>query len=244
MSVAVVTTFSPKGYEVYGRRFIESFALGWPEDVKLYVFHEGDKPKDASERAAWFSLDDDMDRKRFMERHEDIEDRPGDYRFRVVRYSHKVWAQTSAPRDAQHLVWLDADCETLNHVTADLLGACLPPAGLTAAYLARPYARHTETGFISYNMNACGSDFLDEFRRMYTSGDVVTLPEWHDCMVFDFVRRRFERAGHRFHNLCPDAVGLNVFEQSPLAKFIRHNKGPARKQKEYGDPMLSMEETA
>jgi len=242
MSVAVVTTFSPKGYEVYGRRFIDTFSAGWPDDVRLYVYFEGEKPKDASERATWISLDEDMDRKRFMEKYEDIEDKPGDYRFRVVRYSHKVWAQTAAPRDTQYLCWLDADCETQNHVTGELLAACLPELGKLASFLDRPYARHTETGFIAYNMNACASDFLDEFRRMYVSGDVVTLPEWHDCAVFDHVRRKFQRAGHRFHNLCPGAMGLNVFEQSPLAKFIRHNKGPARKQKEYGDPMLSMEE--
>jgi hypothetical protein len=27
-------------------------------------------------------------------------------------------------------------------------------------------------------------------------------------MAFDFVTRRFERAGYRFKNLCPDAKGL------------------------------------
>lgn len=240
--IGVVTTFSEKGYRVYGKRMIASFDLYWPKDVKLYVYYEGAKPQDASERAQWFSLDEDQDRARFMLNHKDIEERPGDYRFRVVRYSHKVWAQTSAPRD-RYLIWLDGDTETQNKVTDDLLKQVLPPDGKVAAYLARPYHRHTETGFISYNMNSCAGDFLDEFRRLYTSGDITTLPEWHDCAGFDFVRRRFERAGHRFHNLCPGAYGLNVFEQSPLAKFVRHNKGPARKDQEYGDPMLSMEET-
>jgi hypothetical protein len=41
-SVAVVTTFSPRGYEVYGRRFIETFAKYWPDGpVRLFVYYEG-----------------------------------------------------------------------------------------------------------------------------------------------------------------------------------------------------------
>lgn len=240
--ISVVTTFSPKGYKVYGRKMLESFAECWPADVKLYAFYEGEKPEDASDRATWLSLDDDADRTRFMSTHTDKEETVGDYRFRVVRYSHKVWAQTGAPRDGRYLVWIDADCVFNNAVSPDLLKEILPPEGKAASYLGRPYHRHTETGFIAYDLNAGGAEMLDEMRRMYTSGDVCNLSEWHDCMVFDYVRRKMERAGYRFHNLCPDAHGLNVFEQSPLAKIVRHNKGPERKERAYGDPMLSMEE--
>ncbi len=232
--ISVVTTFSPKGYEVYGRKMIEAFAEHWPEDIKLYAFHEGDKPKGASERAIWVSLDSDKDRETFIREHADKDQRE-DYRFRPVRYSHKVFAQTAAPRDG-YSIWLDGDTITQNKVTDDILTDILPPEGKIASYLGRPYYRHSETGMIGYGPIA--SPFLAEMRRVYTSGEVFKLPEWHDCAVFDHVRRKFERLGHRFHNLCPNAYGLNVFEQSPLAKVIRHNKGPDRKVRAYGDPML------
>jgi len=235
MTVNVVTTFSQKGYEVYGRKMIQSFADCWPQDVKLFAFYEGDKPDDASSRATWVSLDADKDRETFIRENEDRGDTPEDYRFRVIRYSHKVWAQTAAPRHGK-LIWLDADTVTVNPVTSDILAQILPPDDKMAAYLARPYHRHTETGFISYNTNA--GPLLDEMRRIYVSNEVFKLPEWHDCAVFDHARVKFERKGFRFHNLCPTAMGLNVFEQSPLASIIRHNKGPDRKHRAYGDAML------
>lgn len=230
--ISVVTSFSPKGYEVYGRVMIESFARFWPEDVKLYVFHEGDKPADASERAIWRSLDDDPDRTAFMATHKD---EGTDYRFRVCRYSNKVWAMTAAPW-SQYMIWLDGDTETVNPVTPDALWRLLPPDGKIASYLARPYFRHTETGFLAFGPTA--GYFLAEMRRIYTSDEVMKLPEWHDCAVFDHARVKFERTGNRFHNLCPTAMGLDVFEQSPLAAIVKHHKGPKAKAKVYGNSML------
>lgn len=235
MKLSVVTTFSPKGYEVYGRKMVESFADFWPTNVPLYAYYEGEKPMDAHDRATWVSLDADTDRTAFLKKYQDKGDDPFDYRFRVARYSHKIWAYTSAPYD-EFLIWLDADTETVNLVLRDVLEKVLPQPGKIASYLGRPYHVHTETGFIGFGPEA--KMFLGEIRRMYTSGDVVKLPQWHDCMVFDDVRRRYERVGLRFRNICPEAYGLNVFEQSPLSTIIRHNKGPDRKEREYGNSML------
>jgi hypothetical protein len=229
MKVSVVTTFSPEGYEVYGRRMIESFKH-WPDDVELYAFYEGEKPADASARAIWKPLDADMDRAVFIRIYGGKDD-PHDYRFRPVRYSNKVWAYTSMPDDG-HLIWLDADTETVREVTTDILKEWLPPDGCTASYLARPYYRHTETGFIGF---APGQKaFLKEIRRLYTSGELLFLPEWHDCAAFDRARKTFERKGFAFYNLCPGANTLEVFEHSPLAGIIEHNKGPRGKATAYG----------
>lgn len=229
MKVSVVTTFSPEGYELYGRRMIESFKY-WPDDVKLYAFYEGEKPQDANERAIWKSLDADMDRALFIKMYGGKDD-PFDYRFRPVRYSNKVWAYTSLPND-DYLIWLDADTETVAKVTPEIMDELLPSGGEVASYLARPYYRHTETGFIGF---APGQQaFLKEIRRLYTSGELLFLPEWHDCAAFDRARKTFERKGFAFHNLCPDATTLDVFEHSPLAGVIEHNKGPRSKATAYG----------
>ena len=66
MSVAVVTSFSPSGYDLYGKRMLDTFEKFWPHDVKLYVYYEGNKPEDATPRAEWISLDADQDRAAFM----------------------------------------------------------------------------------------------------------------------------------------------------------------------------------
>jgi len=229
MKVSVVTTFSPKGYEVYGRRMIESFKH-WPEDVELYAFYEGEKPSDASSRAIWKPLEADQDREEFIVAYGG-RDSLHDYRFRPVRYSNKVWAYTSMPNDGA-LIWLDADTVTVRDIDHDTIAKLLPPEGRVASYLARPYYNHSETGFIGFAPGQ--QEFLKEIRRIYTSGELFYLAEWHDCAAFDRAVAKFKRKGFEFHNLCPDARTLEVFEESPLADLILHNKGPKGKVAAYG----------
>jgi hypothetical protein len=236
MTYAVVTTFSQQGYEVYGRHFIETFTEFWPADVPLYVFYEGEKPADASERPVWIPLDMDKDREVFMSRHKDED--PSDYRKCPVRFCHKVYAMTGAPRHTDHLIFLDSDCETFAAITDDVLRKMCGDAGQIGSFLARPYARHSETGFLSFRKNNCGYEFLAEFRRFYNSGELFNLSELHDSMAFDYLRRKFERAGHRFKNICPGARGLSVFEQSHLKDHIKHFKGAGRKERKYGHHMI------
>lgn len=236
MSFAVVTTFSPKGYDVYGQHFIETFARFWPTDVRLHVFYEGELPPDADDRAEWHCLDDDKDRARFMAEHKDTD--PKDYRKCPVRFCHKVFAMSGAPRNTDNIIFLDSDCETFAPVTHDLLHSCCADPGQAGSFLGRPYSRHSETGFLSFRINGGGDDFLDEFRRFYNMGEPLTLPEQHDSMAFDVLRRRFERAGYRFKNICPQASGLTVFPQSPLGYFVRHHKGAFRKERAYGEHMI------
>ena len=44
----VVTSFKVDAWEVYAKRFLESFVKYWPKAVTLYVYyHDGELPKDA-----------------------------------------------------------------------------------------------------------------------------------------------------------------------------------------------------
>ena len=44
-SLAVITTFPPNRWTAYAKRMIESHVQYWPDDVTLYAYHEGNKPK-------------------------------------------------------------------------------------------------------------------------------------------------------------------------------------------------------
>ncbi len=231
MKIAVVTSFSQRGYEVYGRRMIETFDKYWPADIPLYVYYEGDKPEDASERATWMPLDDDEDRARFMAKHRD---HPIDYRRQPVKFCHKVFAVTAAPRDADWLIWLDGDVDTVAPVTHEFLAKVLSDG--VAVYMGRDWWIHTEAGFIAYRLNEHGRAFLDDLRSYYTLGTVLTLPQWHDCMAFDHLRRTYERAGHEFRDLGANyhGPGLDVMPHTALGAVMRHYKGPKQKRLAYG----------
>lgn len=230
----LVTTFSPRGYEVYGRRFIETFDKYWPASVRLMVYYEGVKPpEDASECAQWRALDSDVDRHKFMARFQDPVDPVWDYTKGIVKYSHKVWAMTNAPRHFERLFFLDGDTETIAPVTDEyLLSLC--PADCIVSYLGRK-RRHSETGFLCFNTRHHGGEqFLRDFRLVYKKGDIAKLPALHDCAAFDFMREQYQEAGFKFYNLCPDAPDLEAFDYSPLKQCFTHNKGPGGKSKAYG----------
>jgi hypothetical protein len=230
--IACVTTFSEAGYEVYGRTMLETFDQFWPEDIDLYVYYEGEKPKDASERAIWYPLDQDRDRRRFMAIHTDD---PINYRRQPIKFCHKVFAVTSVPRQGiDWLIWLDGDIVTTAPVTHEFLSSIMPD--VTATYLGRRWWAHTEAGFLAYNLNKGGALLLDDMRRMYTSNQVMTLFQQHDCAVFDYCRQSFEHQGAKFLDLGEGFKGpsLDVMSYSVLKDVLRHNKGLARKLKAYG----------
>lgn len=232
-NIAAVTTFSPRGYEVYGRRFIETFNQFWPDGpVRLFVYYEGEKPSDAVPWADWRSLDQDVDRTKFMTRYQDPTGPIWDYTKGIVKYSHKVWSMTSVPRHFNRIFFLDGDTETIAPVTVDYLESLLP-AGYVASYLGRK-RRHSETGFLAFNTREKGDEFLRDLRLVYKKGDIAKLPAQHDCAAFDFMREMYEEAGYRFNNLSPDCVGLEAFDNSPLKQCFRHNKGPGGKHQAYG----------
>jgi hypothetical protein len=234
-SIAVVTTFSPKGYQVYGKTMLRTFDRHWPEEVGLVVYYEGDDAYDDS-LGRWRSLDDDLDRRRFMSRHTD---HMTDYRRMPVKFSHKVWAITdSAKCDSYNydwLIWLDADVETFSDISMEFLRSILPD-GVIASYLGRNWFRYTESGFLAYRTSETGLAFLEDMRRHYVEDKVMSYEEQHDCYVFDDLRRKYEAMGHSFHDLGRQHRGpsLEVMAYSPLAPFMRHHKGVTRKVKAYG----------
>jgi len=236
-SITVVTTFSRKGYEVYGQRMLDSFNKFWPKDIPLYVYYEGDEEytDDEEELLKWYwtPLDDDEDRAAFMARHTD---HPVDYRRQPIKFCHKVFAVTAAPRETDFLIWLDGDIETKAPVTHAFLDSVLPD-DCVATYMGREWWQHTESGFVAYNCaTKSGREFLDDMRLWYTHDAVIDLPQQHDCMVFDGLRKIYEQRGHKFNDLGKDyrGEGLAVMPHTPLGTVMKHNKGNKQKREAYG----------
>ena len=232
-SIAVVTTFSRKGYEVYGRRMLYSFYEHWPANIQLYVYYEGKRPYSPLPMVTWKPLDADKDRAAFMARHTD---HPVDYRKQPVKFSHKVFAVTAAPRETDWLIWLDGDVETTAPVTHEFLDGILPD-DCVATYMGREWWQHTEAGFVAYHCGTKpGSELLDDMRLWYTRDAVIDLTQQHDCMVFDGLRKIYEQRGHKFNDLGKDyrGEGLAVMPHTPLGTVMKHNKGMKKKREAYG----------
>jgi hypothetical protein len=161
-----------------------------------------------------------------------------DHRFDAMRFSFKSFALKKcieAGLTTNLFAWLDADVVCHHPFSPEKLKAVFPAPDELATYLGRqsypqpiPY---TECGFVGYNgQNPATFEFLKQTESFYTEGNLFFLSEWHDCLVFDYLRGKFEEKGEKFRNLMAEKPDLeDPFMSSDLSHYFDHLKGPDRK---------------
>lgn len=246
----VVTSFGNDGFFTYGKRFIETFFEFWPCSVQLVVYHEGlpgeQQPRppecpngctrDVVYRNLLLHAKECRD---FLARHasdewtkgtappkgrlnEWVRKAPYNFRFDAYKFARKVFAARDAAErmgGVGRLIWLDADVYTYRKVHPMFFDWALP-RGVTHTFLGRDNY-HSECGFVAYRLPDMLA-FIREFARLYSSGDVFDLQEWHDSWVFDWLRLSMAVPGAR--DISNTRRG-NVWEHSELAKTMTHLKG-------------------
>jgi hypothetical protein len=229
-----VTTFSPAGYALYGRRFVESFLAYWT--IPLVAYYETERPDVSDSRVILRDLDLDDDRATFLERYDrpEFRGRPDDYATQAIRFSHKVFAFTADIPSSGWRIWIDADVETFAPVTSEVLRT-ICPAHCALSYLGRQNGQHSETGFVACRPeDASVRSMLDELRRTYTSGALFHLDprQRHDGALFDLARRLVPPETQC--NLSADIGETHVWPHTALGTVMHHSKGQARKNATYG----------
>lgn len=239
LSVAVITTFGNQHYEPYAEQMLRSFVTYWPPEIPIMVklddgsLHEKiDKvlrPTDGLQSGM------EPDHEAFVERHKGKDDQQN-YRKQAVRFCHKVFALKYAldaivkskadkmPDTPRHLIWLDADVLTTRKVSPDDILKCLPQEGDAVSYLGRKDWEHSECGWLAFDLDNGGDAIINAMHAKYIHDSVFALDQWHDSYVFDQV------SGDKKTNLTPDATGMEVWPQSPMASWSKHYKGPIAKQ--------------
>tara|TARA_B100000925_G_scaffold263150_1_gene220870 strand:- start:2699 stop:3547 length:849 start_codon:yes stop_codon:yes gene_type:complete len=205
--ITVCTTFHKPGMDLYGQRFIDSFAEKVDKRINLLVYAEDCNPNnpDASQITIINAKDALPKLNAFKARWandprangippEEIRiRRPRDHhkRFKwdAIRFANKVYAVFDACERSSHwCVWMDADTFVHSNWTYDQFKNLLPnDKWLT--YVGRGKGSQTwpECGFYGLNLkDAICKDFLKEFERVYEDAEngIFKLEEWHDSFVF------------------------------------------------------------
>jgi len=237
--LTVITSFSPSGYELYGKAFLKSFGEFWPLTVKLLVAWEGERPSGFQ----GFDLLKTEPCASFLARHKDNlavaglqEDerspwgpkaRREDYSFRhdAYKFSRKVFAVAHASRLIGYgkLFWIDADTVTHQRMSEDVLRHLLPD-NVSLCYLARPRS-YSELGFVGYNLQQKEArDFIQRYERRYADDEFFDDPAWDDCWQFDrLVRLYLPRC-----KMIPHTSQSQPFDNSVLGQYMTHLKGPRK----------------
>lgn len=240
-NIAVITTFPTNSWDVYAKTMLQSFTANWPAEIPLMVqldddllFPDVDKllrPQDGI-AVGWES-----DHAAFVTRNK-AKDDPTNYRKQATRFCHKVFAIHRAYKAAmaqkqtgegapRYLIWLDADVLITKRVTIEDVRACLPKEGDTVAYLGRKDWGHSECGWLAFDLENGGAWVIEEMHSWYITDYVLEENEWHDSWIFDEVC--LDGVIKRT-NLTADKPGTEIWEQSPMAAWSKHYKGPVAKQ--------------
>ena len=214
--ITTLTTFHKPGLDLYGQRFIDSFAKNVDKKIKLLVYAENCTPInpdsnqitiiDAKEltklnqfKSRWGNVPKANGKCPFPEK------RPRDYhkefKWDAVRFANKVYAVFDAVTrtDDQWTVWIDADTVVHSPISYEQFENLLPN-DKWITYVGRGKGSQTwpECGFYGLNThNETCKKFLSEFERMYEDADngIFKLEEWHDSYVFGHILNNM-----RIHN--------------------------------------------
>lgn len=215
--ITVVTTFHKEGLDLYGQRFLDSFAEHVDKRIKLLVYAEDCTPivDPMCENITVLNAKDALPKlNAFKERWRNVPKangtpppeikarRPRDwnkaFKWDAVRFANKTYAVYDAcAKSKDWCVWMDADTFIHNTWTykefKDLL-----PEDKWITYVGRGKGSQTwpECGFYGMNLNhpVC-HEFLKEFERVYEDADngIFTLEEWHDSFVFGHILNNMKR---------------------------------------------------
>ena len=230
-----ITTYSPKQYEVYGRKLIESIEqYSLVDPLVEWIFVE-QQTLMADEDLLCF-LDTWGSRKIAH----GVVGNAIEYRLQAVRFAYKVfcytdpmWSRDLGPDD--WLVWLDADTIFTAQMTEDWL-ARVCPDGSMGSYIGRKDWDHSECGFMGFSMANHGREFLRKMRTFYTEDLIFGQAQWHDSFIFDRVRGAMELKYERqWHNLAKGIGGNHPWPETALGEILEHHKGPQAKKAKYGE---------
>ncbi len=236
MTSVLVTSFSPRGAFLYGRRMVESVARHWPSTTPLVVYLDRGVPLPAGEVRMTSSLPDWVVCRRRWDADPTVQGlstvqtprpKPYHYRWDARRFAVKVFVWRDAARRLGQgvLTWLDGDTVITRPVPHDWPAALLGSADV--AYLGRG-SMHPETGYVGFRVPEA-LPLLDWLCDCYSTDAFRALPGWTDCHV---LRAGLAAVPVRAADLTSHLyVGKShIWPVSPLAPFVTHYKGKSKRE--------------
>jgi len=251
MKYTVVTTFNKKGYDLYGKRMIDSFLKNWPAEVTLYVYAEGFNVAESAPNLVVHNLNEASPKLvAFKERWKNDPRATGDndtdpsradrkdgkkaFKWDAIRFAHKVYAIFACAEEVKEgiLIWMDGDNYCHSPISIDTIQRLIPEQ-FDLSYLGRG-KKYTECGLYSMNLDHNNTrKFLSNFEQMYEDAEhgIFTLKEWHDSYVFDIVKNRMTELYNQNWSEALEGGEGHPLINTEWGAYLDHLKG---KRKELG----------
>lgn len=223
-SIQAITTCSLSGFNLYGRRMTQSWQRMFPVPLTLYTEGFRAPAGIAARRIEEIGWLQDFIRS-------DMPKPPTEtYRHDARRFSFKTAAviemalQLSSNPGNRFLIWVDGDCFWHAPVPPEFVESLLPSGDEFLSWLWRERS-YPESGFVVYDLqHPLLADVMSLWRSLYTTGELFTLPEWHDAWVLQWVMQQFPTLSPK--SISGDGAGHgHPFVNGPLGRYGDHMKG-------------------
>ena len=239
-TIEFVTSLSKQGYDQYGKEFFKSYKKY--VDKPLHVFSEDKIPEGDFK---FHDLNLDTSRMSFIR---DFGHMPaangvigkkggklvGDYRWQAIRFCNKIFAITNRIPKVDWWIWIDADVVWKKKPDKAFWDAVTPNDKLITYIDRNDWG--PECGFVAYRVgHPVMVAFLREIRKIYATGEVFALPEWHDSYVFgQLLHGAYHGWDAMFVNLAEKHMDeMHPWPKTILGKYCDHYKGPEAKEERY-----------
>ena len=235
MRTTIISTFSPKHYEIYGKHFVQSLQKYVDSEVDVVLYT--DVPMSIKRKKYENRILNDCcpELVQFKNRNKDRIVPTGTKGFikDAVRFSHKSYCIVHASRTIQtdRLIWIDADTEFIGNCDKKYFDSFLGKNKFVS-YLNRP-DRYTETGWLCFDLtNRYSKEFFDKWEWYYNTDEIYNLSGQLDCHVFDAVKDEFANNGKiQLNPLCPYNMTKDHFDYT-FAGRMTHYKGDAKENRD------------
>jgi hypothetical protein len=235
MKIALMTSFNQSYYDSYGKYLVNSFIKYWPKEVTLYVYNEDMNFVSSASNVKSMGFDLGENYKEFNSR---------DHKPRIKVFAKKAfsWLHACKNIEADRIIWIDSDCQTIKKVPLSFIESICPNDKLTAHMGIWYHDKKTregnvkldvpiycpETGFNVINKtHPLFKTFIETYEDYYMSDKGTQLRRFYDNDVFGAVVKTLP--DKNFVELNPD-FHKTPMRRTILGEYFEHYKGKVKKQ--------------
>lgn len=233
MTTLVISTFSEDGYNLYGKRMIDTWCRYWPKNYTLRLYVEHELYVDDN-RVEIVDIHDvcpqlvDFKNKSYLKAENTLDKKQRNKILKTVKWCHKVYAMEHALQsNYDHIIFLDGDTYSKTTVPAGQLESLVGNNLFAVHFEHLQGMPHYETGLIIFNKRHSQiKDLQDNLTSAYDSGEIFKLPKsWDGFWIAELHKRRnyqvLDLAGGR---------RTGVFTNEKVRGILAHDAGKKKYQ--------------
>lgn len=197
-----ITTFSKDGYDLYGRRMIDTWLAYWPKNFKLYVYTEDYKLDQSDPRLIELDINEACpELKAFkVDSQNTLPENPTNQQLnrisKTIKWCHKVFVMSHALNnnlDPDYVIFMDGDTYTKKLVKENIASSLVQQHLFAVHFEKLKHGLHFETGLISFNMNHPQMPMLKkELLTDYLNLNIYNHKKTWDGFWFAYLYEKFK----------------------------------------------------